>query len=77
MRDLAFIPSRGIPAKEPTTKQSPGLESDFARGVAETLVRHIAIAIARLPTADKNRVLLSVAAFIATQLEALEANNDA
>ncbi len=36
----------------------------------------MAVAIARLPTADKNRVLLSLAAFIATQLEALEANND-
>ncbi len=53
-----------------------GLGSDFTRGIAETLVRHIGLAIARMPTPDKNRVLLSLAAFIATQLEALEENND-
>jgi hypothetical protein len=35
-------------------------------------VRQIAVAIARLSTADKNRVLLALASFIATQLEALE-----
>jgi hypothetical protein len=44
--------------------------------VAETLVRDIATAVGRLSTADKNRVLLALAAFVATQLEALEENND-
>lgn len=54
----------------------PGLGNYGPFVTSETLVRQIAVAIARLSTADKNRVLLALASFIATQLEALEANND-
>jgi len=65
-----------FPSPHRPTRQSPGLGGDYARGVAETLVRDIATAVGRLSTADKNRVLLALAAFVATQLEALEENND-
>jgi hypothetical protein len=54
----------------------PGLGSDRARRVADTLARDIAVAIARLGTADKNRALLAIAAFVADQLEALEDSNE-
>jgi hypothetical protein len=57
-------------------KPGQGLGGDFARRVAESLASSIASSIARLSTADKNRVLLALTAWIATQLEALEANND-
>jgi len=55
---------------------SPGHGGDRARRVAETLAGDIVFAVGRLSTADKNRALLGLAAFIATQLEALEADND-
>ena len=43
---------------------------------AEFFVSRIAASLVSLSTADKNRALLALAAWIAAQLEALEANND-
>jgi hypothetical protein len=53
-----------------------GKNPDRAQRVAATLARDMTMAIHRLGTADKNRVLLALSAFIGIQLEALEADND-
>ena len=63
-----------IPSRPAATRH--GFGSDFAGGVTESLVRTVGTTLRSLSTADKNRVLLVLAAFIATQLEALEANNE-
>jgi hypothetical protein len=52
------------------------LGGDLARSVTEALVRSVAGALQPLSTADKNRVLLALSAFLGTQLEALETNNE-
>jgi hypothetical protein len=49
---------------------------DRATRLATTLAEDMTMALHRLGTADQNRVLLALASFIATQLEALEGNND-
>ena len=44
--------------------------------IAASLARTVSTAVNPLSTADKNRVLLALAALIASQLEALETNTD-
>jgi len=56
----------------PALRENP----DRAHRLAVTLAEEIAIALHRCGTADQNRVLLDLASWIGTQLEALEANND-
>jgi hypothetical protein len=65
-----------LPFQRRPAKPSLGPGGEYARVMTESLVRDIAGAVGRLSTADKNRVLLALASFIATQLEALETNTD-
>jgi hypothetical protein len=59
-------------ASMPGPRENP----DRAHRLGVSLAEDIAMALHRCGTADKNRVLLALAAFIGAQLEALEANND-
>ena len=61
-------PPRRLPPPE-------GMTSHVAANCTAWLVHTIGRNLAPLRTPDRNRVLLALAEFIATQLEALEADN--
>lgn len=65
-----------IPRPDREIRPHMGMGADFSRGVADALTRELARTIGALAPADRNRVLLQLAAWIATQLEALETSTD-
>jgi len=59
------------------SNHATGMGSDLARSIADAIAADLSHRLTPLATADRNRVLLAVAASVASQLEALETDTTA
>jgi len=65
-----------FPIPKPRDQVKTSFGSEYARSVTDSLQSSLNTALRPLSAADKNRVLLALAAWIASQLETLETNTE-